>query len=65
MKDNKVTIQLTNEQQKQIKDKTGKNIRNLNIDLAMGDLTEKQLDAVSGGNSIFEWRQKVIDGSLD
>jgi hypothetical protein len=61
VEDHKVTISLTNDKQKQIKDATGKSIAKLNIDLAMGDLTEKQLDAVSGGNSIFEWRQKVID----
>jgi hypothetical protein len=50
MKDSKVTIQLTSDQQKQIKDKTGKNIRSLNIDLAgTGQLTEKELDHVAGG----------------
>jgi hypothetical protein len=47
---NNVTIKLTNEQQKQIKDATGKNLTELNIDLAAaGDLTEKELGQVSGG----------------
>ena len=50
MKDNKVTIQLTNEQQKQIKSATGKSISQLHIDpAAFGNLTDKELDAVSGG----------------
>jgi len=43
-------IQLTDEQQKQIKDATGKSIKELNIDLAaMGSLTEKELKDVAGG----------------
>jgi len=50
MKGSKVTIQLTSDQQKQIKDKTGKGIRSLNIDVAgTGQLTEKELDQVAGG----------------
>ena len=44
------TIRLTAEQQKQIKDATGKNITELNIDLsAAGNLTVNELDSVSGG----------------
>jgi hypothetical protein len=50
---NNVTIKLTNEQQKQIKDATGKNLTELNIDLAdlaaASGLTEKELGQVSGG----------------
>jgi hypothetical protein len=47
---NNVTIKLTNEQQKQIKDATGKNLTELNIDLAAASgLTEKELGQVSGG----------------
>lgn len=45
-----VTIKLTGEQQKQIKDETGEDLTELNIDLpAMGDITEKELGEVSGG----------------
>jgi bacteriocin-like protein len=47
---NNLTIKLTNEQQKQIKDATGKNLMELNIDLpAADDLTENELRQVSGG----------------
>jgi bacteriocin-like protein len=47
---NNLTIKLTNEQQKQIKDATGKNLMELNIDLpAADDLTENELKQVSGG----------------
>jgi len=46
----KLTIQLTEEQQKQIRDATGKSISELNIDLAStGALTKKELDEVAGG----------------
>jgi hypothetical protein len=45
-----LTIQLTDEQQKQIKDATGRSIKELNIDLAaMGSLTEKELADMAGG----------------
>ncbi len=45
-----VTIKLTGEQQKQIKDATGKNLTEWNIDLpATDDITEKELGEVSGG----------------
>jgi hypothetical protein len=62
MKDSKVTIQLTNEQQKQIKDVTGKSITALNIDLAAtGQLSAQELDSVSGGTAfVFH---KVTDKS--
>jgi hypothetical protein len=47
-----VTIKLTSEQQKQIKDATGKNLAELSIDLAAaGDLTEEDLGQVSGGTA--------------
>ena len=46
----KLTIKLTSDQQKQIKDATGKSIRELNIDLTSpGTLSDKDLEAVSGG----------------
>lgn len=45
-----VTIKLTSEQQKQIKDATGKSLKELDLDLpATGDLTEKELSQISGG----------------
>jgi|HubBroStandDraft_5_1064220.scaffolds.fasta_scaffold4836586_1 hypothetical protein len=47
---NNVTIKLTNEQQKQIRDATGKNLTELNINLPAADsLTEKELGQVFGG----------------
>jgi len=50
MPGNVLRIQLTDEQQKQIKDATGKSIKELNIDLAaMGSLTEKELADMVGG----------------
>jgi len=40
-----VTIKLTDDQQKQIRSLTGKNLTELNIELAStGGLTEKELD---------------------
>jgi hypothetical protein len=50
MAGNKLTIRLTDEQQKQIESATGKSIIELNIDLAStGQLTEKDLQKLSGG----------------
>lgn len=46
----KLTIKLTDEQQKQIKKATGKSIKKLNIDLAAtGRLGDADLDKVVGG----------------
>lgn len=46
----KLTITLTEDQQKQIKDATGRSIKELNIDgAATGELSEKDLDDLSGG----------------
>jgi cell division protein ZapA (FtsZ GTPase activity inhibitor) len=46
----KLTIALTAEQRKQIKDATGKSIKELNVDLAStGGLSDKDLEAVTGG----------------
>ena len=57
---NKVTIKLTNDQQKQIKDATGRSITELNLDLAgTGNLTEKELGQVSGGANVTI--MKVLD----
>ncbi len=52
MADNKLTIALTDDQQKQIKDATGESITELNIDLdSTGHLTEVELEQVAGGMS--------------
>jgi len=51
MADNKLTVKLTSEQQKQIRDTTGRNITELHIDLGTGHLTEKELEQVSGGTT--------------
>lgn len=55
MAGNKLTVKLTDDQQNQIANATGRKITELNIDLgATGDLTEKDLDQLSGGvKSIF------------
>ena len=47
MKENKVTIKLTDDQQKRIKEATGKSITELNIDLA--SLNEAELNQAAGG----------------
>ncbi len=50
MAGNKLTIQLTEDQQKQIKDATGKSIKELSIPIAATrDLSDNDLDHVSGG----------------
>lgn len=50
MAGNKLTIKLTEDQQNQIKNATGKTITELNIDVAAtGNLTDEDLDKLSGG----------------
>jgi hypothetical protein len=50
MAGNKLTIKLTDDQQKQIKKATGKTITELNIDVATTEaLSQKDLDQVAGG----------------
>jgi len=52
MAGNELTIKLTEAQQSQIKNATGKSITELNIDLAAtGHLTEQELDKVAGGQT--------------
>jgi len=54
MAGSKLTITLTDEQQKQIRDATGKTITELNIDLAsMAPLSEDDLNVISGGAACF------------
>jgi len=46
----KLTIKLTDEQQTQIRDATGKSVTELNIDLAStGQISERDLQKLSGG----------------
>jgi len=53
MAGNKLTITLTDEQQKQIRNATGKAVSELNIDLAStGNLTDEDLRQISGGKVI-------------
>jgi hypothetical protein len=50
MPNKKLTLKLTNDQKRQIKEATGKSISELNIDLAStGQLSEKDLDQVAAG----------------
>ena len=50
MAKNKVTIKLTEEQQKQIKAATGHTLKELNIEItATGELSEQALNDVAGG----------------
>ena len=49
MAGNKLTIKLSDDQQNQIKNATGRKITELNIDAAaISHLTEKELDQVAG-----------------
>ena len=55
MAGNKLKIKLTDEQQTQIKNATGRSISELNIDLgAMGQLTDKDLETATGGVILCE-----------
>jgi hypothetical protein len=55
----KLTINLTPEQQKQIKDATGKSIKELNIDTSSTDaLSDKDLEGLSGG---VGWHKSPAD----
>lgn len=50
MSGNKLTIKLTDDQQKQIREATGRSITELNIDLAStGALSENELADLAGG----------------
>ena len=57
---NKLTIQLTADQQAQIQHATGKIITELNIDLAAtGNISEKELADVSGGSGRIYLKQEM------
>ena len=50
-----LTIKLTDDQQKQIRDATGKSVTELSIELASkGHLTKKDLEQVAGGRKIID-----------
>lgn len=54
----KLTIKLTDDQQKQIRDATGKSIKELNIDLSSaGSISEKDLSNVAGGAYYWKYDQ--------
>lgn len=56
MAGNILTITLTDEQQKQIREATGKTLTELNIDIAStGQLTEKELDIYAGEIRFLQW----------
>jgi hypothetical protein len=56
MAGNILTIKLTDDQQKQIKETTGRNITQLNIDLNQtGHLSDKDLDNVAGGSATIKF----------
>ena len=58
MAEDKLTIRLTDDQQKQIEEATGKKVTALNINLmAVDQLSQSDLDSVSGG--------EVTDYSFD
>ena len=53
MAGSKVTIKLTDDQQKQIKNATGKSLTELHIDLAQsGGLSQKDLDTIAGAGVV-------------
>jgi hypothetical protein len=50
MPNKKLTLKLTSDQKRQIKETTGKSVSELNIDLAStGQLSEKDLEQVAAG----------------
>jgi hypothetical protein len=52
----KLTVRLTDDQQKQIQEATGKKVTALNIDLMAADqLSQSDLDSVSGGFEIEDY----------
>lgn len=60
MAGNKITIRLTDDQQKQIREATGKSLTELNIDLASaGHLSDTELEGVAGGGWDVKANQKV------
>jgi hypothetical protein len=60
MAGNKLTIKLTDDQQKQIRDATGRTIAEINIDpAATGLLSDNALEDVAGGAAVFTFGEKV------
>ena len=60
MKDNILTVKLNDEQQKQIRDTTGRNITELHIDFGTAHLTEKELEQVVGGRKAGKGQQEFL-----
>ncbi len=60
MAENKMTIALTDDQQKQIRDATGESITELTIDFgSTGRLTDLELEQVAGGVSFAYSKIKI------
>jgi hypothetical protein len=58
MAGNILTIALTDEQQKQIREATGKTITELSIDVASGGkLTEAELGGIAGGAAYYKFSE--------
>lgn len=50
MANKNLKLKLTNDQQRQIREATGKDVSDLNIDLALGgEITEDDLESIAGG----------------
>jgi bacteriocin-like protein len=60
VKDNILTVKLNDEQQKQIRDTTGRNITELHIDFGTAHLTEKELEQVVGGRKAGKGQQEFL-----
>jgi len=64
MAGNKLTIRLTDDQQKQIQEATGEEVTALNIDLVAADqLSQSDLDSVSGGLRVGLGMRKSAGGT--
>jgi hypothetical protein len=60
----KLTVRLTNDQQKQIQEATGQKVTALNLDLMAADqLSQSALDSVSGGQQVGLGLRKSAGGS--
>jgi hypothetical protein len=61
----KLTVRLTNDQQKQIQEATGQKVTALNLDLMAADqLSQSALDSVSGGQQVGLGMRKSAGGTV-
>ena len=60
MSASKLTIKLTDEQAKQIKDATGRSVTELSIDVASGQLTDQELGQAAGGTGNATYNQGQV-----